>query len=224
MVGDAKGDGTVAAGIDGAPMRTVCVLDASGCASRVFPALSCAACARARLPSACPPRGDPRNDRCACSSGCTAQVYMLWGGNGWIGGLLIEYAHAHSYVIKWSSARYSCENVPTLCPLLEDTAHLVPSFLVARIVAVYAPPILQALLLATAVQAAEATGQASHRRQVASRVRANLPYSPHSLARHVRWAMPNIAQALSCARSRLWFRVEGLGSMLAQVLSRSCHR
>ena len=40
--------------------------------------------------------------------------------------------------------------------------------LVARSVAVYAPPILQALLLATAVQAAEATGQASHRRQVAS--------------------------------------------------------
>jgi hypothetical protein len=35
-------------------------------------------------------------------------------------------------------------------------------------VAVYAPPILQALLLATAVQAAEATRQASHRGQVAS--------------------------------------------------------
>jgi len=32
---------------------------------------------------------------------------MLWGGNGWIGGLLIEYVHARSYVIKWSSARYA---------------------------------------------------------------------------------------------------------------------
>jgi hypothetical protein len=188
----------------GAPMRTDLVLNASGCASRMFPALSCAACARVRLLSACPPRSDPRHDSCACSSGYTAQVYMLWGGNGWIGGLLIEYAHAHSYVIKWSSARYSCENVPTLCPPLEDTAHLVPSLLVARSVVVYAPPILQALLLATAVQAAEATGQASHRRQVASRVRAIRPIRPaRSLTtRPARSLTTRPARSLTRSRAR----------------------
>ena len=95
---DGRGRGRVAEGVDGVPMPPAAHL---ACSRRCLVQRALVrVCRRPALLEATHAMTDVHVHP-------DAQVYMLWGGNGWIGGLLIEYAHAHSYVIKLSSARYA---------------------------------------------------------------------------------------------------------------------